>query len=131
MRILRQVLILLGVWLAGELISRGLGLPIPGNVIGMFLLLALLQCRVIQVTWLTEITGFFLDNISFFFIPGAVALIVYFDQIKSNLAPMLVSIVVSTVAVFLVTGWSVQALLGVARRRRDKKKGGGPDAPGA
>ena len=131
MRILRQVLILLGVWLAGELISRGLGLPIPGNVIGMFLLLALLQCKVVKVGWLAEITGFFLENISFFFIPGAVALIVYFDEIKSNLVPILVSIIISTVAVFLVTGWSVQALMGLARRRREKKEGGGPDAPGA
>lgn len=128
MRILRQILILLGVWLAGELLSCGLGLPIPGNVIGMFLMLILLGAGVVKVAHIAEITGFFLDNLSFFFIPGAVALVVYFSEIRDQLLPILGSLVASSILVFLVTGYSVEALLKWTRARRKKREGDTGDA---
>ena len=42
MKLFRQSIIILGIYLLGELISKGLNLPVPGNIIGMLLLLLLL-----------------------------------------------------------------------------------------
>ncbi|MBP1762055.1 MAG: LrgA family, partial [Firmicutes bacterium] len=38
MNIIKQFGIILFLWLCGELISKSLGVPIPGSVIGMVLL---------------------------------------------------------------------------------------------
>lgn len=121
MRILRQLLIILGVWLCGEFISRGLNLPIPGNVIGMFLMLLLLLFRVVKIPHVMNVSNFFLDNISFFFIPGAVALLVYYKQIQGQILQVLAAIVLSSVLVFLVTGYTVEGLLRLKKHLSNKK----------
>ena len=121
MRILRQLLIILGVWLCGEFISRGLNIPIPGNVIGMFLMLLLLLFRIVKLPHIMNVSNFFLDNISFFFIPGAVALLVYYKQIQGQILQVLAALVLSSVLVFLVTGYTVEGLLRLKKHLSNKK----------
>lgn len=123
MRIFRQLLIILAVWLLGETISRVFSLPIPGNVLGMLLMLALLLMRVIRVEHVSGVSTFFLDNLSFFFIPGSVALMVDYKQVGASLIPALVAILCSSVLVFLVTGLTTEWLLRLIRRRKEKKNG--------
>lgn len=121
MRILRQLLIILGVWLAGEVISRVLHLPIPGNVIGMFIMLILLGTGVVKVEKVIQVSNFFLDNIALFFIPSVAAIIIYYEQIKGQVFQVLISLFLSTVIVFLVTGYTVEGLLRL-KKKHDKKK---------
>ncbi len=121
MRILRQLLIILGVWLAGEVISRVLHLPIPGNVIGMFIMLILLGTGVVRVERVEQVSNFFLENIALFFIPSVAAIIIYYEQIKGQVLQVLVSLFFSTVLVFLVTGYTVEGLLRL-KKRHDMKK---------
>lgn len=121
MRILRQLLIILGVWLAGEVISRVLHLPIPGNVIGMFIMLILLGTGVVKVEKVIQVSNFFLDNIALFFIPSVAAIIIYYEQIKGQVFQVLLSLILSTVIVFLVTGYTVEGLLRL-KKKHDKKK---------
>ena len=123
MRIFRQLLIILAVWLLGETISRVFSLPIPGNVLGMLLMLALLLMRVIRVEHVSGVSTFFLDNLSIFFIPGSVALMVDYKQVGASLVPALVAILCSSVLVFLVTGLTTEWLLRLIRRRKEKKNG--------
>ncbi|MEG2858052.1 MAG: CidA/LrgA family protein [Clostridia bacterium] len=129
MRILRQILIILAVWLAGELASRFLHLPIPGNVLGMLFMLVLLITRVIKVKNIIGASTFFLDHLSFFFIPGSVALMVCYKQIGGQLFVAIASVVMSSILVFLVTGLSTEWLLRLIRRRKERKNAdsGGTD----
>lgn len=123
MRILRQILIILGVWLIGEFLSRILHLPIPGNVLGMLIMLILLQTRVIRLENIIGVSTFFLDNLSFFFIPSSVALIVYYKQIGNQLLPAIASVILSSILVFLVTGLTTEWLLKLKRRRKEQENG--------
>lgn len=123
MRILRQILIILGVWLIGEFASRILHLPIPGNVLGMLIMLVLLQTRVIRLENIIGVSTFFLDNLSFFFIPSSVALIVYYRQIGNQLLPAIASVVMSSILVFLITGLTTEWLLKLKRRRKESENG--------
>ena len=75
MKIFREAIIILGIYLVGELISNGFSLPLPGNIIGMIILLLLLFAKVIKVEKIESISTFFLDHLSFFFIPAGVGLI--------------------------------------------------------
>ncbi len=88
----------------GELISRGLGWPIPGNVLGMGLLLAALAAGLVKVAWLEEAAELLLDNLALFFVPAGVGVMVYFQLIASEWLPIVVATVVSTFVVMAVTG---------------------------
>ena len=121
LRILSQLLQILLVWLLGETIAKVLGIPIPGNVMGMLLLLLLLILRIIKVEKIKQVSDFFTQNISLFFIPSTVALMVNYTVIEDSLVGALVAIVLTNILVFLVTGLTAEWLL----RLKDRRKGQG------
>jgi holin-like protein len=69
-----QILILIVIYQIGNQIARILHLQIPGNVIGILLLLVLLWKGVIKVEQIDVAATWLLKHLSFFFIPIAVGL---------------------------------------------------------
>lgn len=113
MKILNQLVIIIGIWFTGELINRGTGIGIPGSVIGMLLLLVLLNYKIIKMEQIHDVSSFFLGNLAFFFIPANVLIIEYFDFIKKDLLAIFLTVFISTVLVVGVTGRVVQLLIGL------------------
>jgi holin-like protein len=111
MKIFREAIIILGIYLIGELISKGFSLPLPGNIIGMIILLILLCTKVIKVEKVESISTFFLDHLSFFFIPAGVGLISSFDSIKDSLVHILILCLITTCIVIIITGLIVQFVI--------------------
>lgn len=111
MKIFREALIILSIYLLGEIISKGLTLPVPGNIIGMIILLILLCSNVIKLEKVETISSFFLDHLAFFFIPAGVGLLTSFDIIKSSLIQILLICIISTSIIIAVTGLIVQFLV--------------------
>lgn len=68
-RILPGLLILCGCFLAGEALRRALGLIIPGNMLGLFLLLALLGSGVVKLRWVEPAAGALLWVLPMLFLP--------------------------------------------------------------
>ena len=100
----RGFAILLGMQFFGEVISRGLGIPIPGNVLGMGLLLLALAVGIIRVEWVQEAADLLLSHMALFFVPAGVGVMVYFDLIAREWFPIVVATVLSTFVVMAVTG---------------------------
>lgn len=100
----RGLTILLLAQVAGELLSRWLKLPIPGNVLGMALLLLGLGCGWIKLAWVEDASELLLSHLALFFVPAGVGVMVYFDLIASEWLPIVVATVVSTFVVMTVTG---------------------------
>ncbi|WP_305046216.1 CidA/LrgA family protein [Geoalkalibacter sp.] len=96
--------ILLIMQLLGEVISRGLNIPIPGNVIGMGLLLAALGVGWVRVQWIQEAAELLLSHLALFFVPAGVGVMVYFDLIAAEWLPIVTATVLSTFVVMAVTG---------------------------
>jgi holin-like protein len=69
-----QILLLIVIYQIGNQIAHFFGLKIPGNVIGVVLLLLLLWTRVIKVEQIELAASWLLKHLSFFFIPIAVGL---------------------------------------------------------
>ena len=111
MKIFREALIILSIYLIGEIISKGLSLPVPGNIIGMIILLTLLCSNIIKLEKIETISSFFLDHLAFFFIPAGVGLLTSFDIIKSSLIQILLICIISTSIIIAVTGLIVQCLV--------------------
>ncbi|AWK51105.1 CidA/LrgA family protein [Clostridium beijerinckii] len=117
MKLFREVLIILGIYLLGELLSSLLHLPIPGNILGMVILFILLCTKVIKVDNISNVTNFLLDHLSFFFIPAGVGLMTSIGIIKSTWWQLLVVCISTTIIIIGVTGIIVQI---ISRRTKEK-----------
>lgn len=108
MKLFREALIILGIYLLGELISSFLHLPIPGNILGMIILFVLLYSNIVKVENISNVTNFLLDHLSFFFIPAGVGLMSSFGIIKATWWQLLVVCLLTTIIVIGTTGIVVQ-----------------------
>lgn len=114
---IRQCAILFGCLALGELIVYLTGIKLPSSIIGMLLLTLFLQLGWIKLHWVKGLTDFLVANLSFFFIPPGIALMLYFDLIAAEIVPIAIATLLSTILVFLVTGWVHQ----IARKRIKKR----------
>lgn len=112
--------IIFGCLAVGELIVWALGISLPGSIVGMLLLTALLEMKIVKLEWVKGMSDFLVENIGFFFIPPGVAFMLYIDLIKAEVWPIVIATLVSTLIVLLVTGWTHQIL---KKRKEDKNDG--------
>ena len=106
----RGLTLLLLFQLCGEFISRVFDLPIPGNVLGMGLLLLCLMMNLVDIKWFEEAADVLLSNLALFFVPAGVGVMVYGDLIAAEWLPISVAMVLSTFVVMAVTGKLAQKL---------------------
>ncbi|QTF91203.1 CidA/LrgA family protein [Halomonas sp. BM-2019] len=100
----------------GELLARGLMLPVPGPVFGMVILLVGLMVRG-KVPKSLRMTGEgLLRYLTLLFVPAGVGLMVHFRQIGQDLWPILVTLLVSTAVTLGVTAWILDRLNRRGRR---------------
>lgn len=107
--------VLLACQFLGELVARGLTLPIPGPVIGMVILLLGLMIHGKVPTSLRMAGEGLLRYLTLLFVPAGVGLMVHFQLIGQDLWSILVTLVVSTALTLAVTLWALDRL---QRRRR-------------
>ncbi|MFL8724096.1 CidA/LrgA family protein, partial [Clostridioides difficile] len=84
---------------------------IPGSIVGMLLLFLLLQFKVLDLSSIENVSGFFLDNMAIFFIPAGVSLIKSLDLIRENVLVLLLVICLSTLIVMYTTGIIVEKMI--------------------
>ena len=110
MKLFREALIILGIYLVGEFLSTSLHLPIPGNILGMIILFILLYTKVVKVENISNVTNFLLNHLSFFFIPAGVGLMTSIGIVKSTWWQILLICLVTTSIIIGVTGTIVQVI---------------------
>lgn len=89
---------------AGELLVRFTGIPVPSSIIGMVLLCASLKLGVVKLKWVDKLSGFLVHNLGFFFVPAGIGLMNCLGLIATQWVPIVCATVVSTV-IIAVTGW--------------------------
>ena len=110
MKFFRESIFILSIYFAGEIISKLLNLPIPGNIIGMILLFVLLLTNVVKVEKVETLGNFFLDHLAFFFIPASVGLMTSFASLKGSILKIVILCILTTIIVISVTGLTVQLI---------------------
>lgn len=111
---LNAITLLIGCQFVGEIVARGLALPLPGPVVGLLLLFAGLTVfyrrgRDVPAALRTTAQGL-LGHLSLLFVPAGVGVITQLDVLSANIVPVMASILLSTLAGLLVTGWVMQRL---------------------
>jgi putative effector of murein hydrolase LrgA (UPF0299 family) len=101
---LRGLAWLLALQSLGELLARGLGLPFPGPVVGMVLLVAALRWPLVREPVAT-CADFLLGHLSLLFVPVGVGVMTHLGLVSQYGGRMLLVIVLSTWIGLAVTAW--------------------------
>ena len=106
---IRALFLLLSLQLLGEALAETFALPVPGPVIGMGALLAILLWRAGPSEPLERTARGFLDNLGLLFVPAGVGVTLHLSQAAEEwpaiAAAVLVGTLVAMVATALVFRW--------------------------
>lgn len=104
--------------LIGEVIARGLVLPVPGPVVGMALLFAALVLRRGPSTDLRNTARSMLQHLSLLFIPAGTGVMLHFQRMSDEWLPLVISLLASTVITIAVTALVLRFLTGRSDTRK-------------
>ena len=110
------IAIVLGMQLIGEVTATVLGLPVPGPVIGMVLLLILLLRIGSLPAELEQLAGGLLGHLYLYYLPATVGVTAHLALVGTELLPLVAAIVVSSTLAMAATGLVIQIL---AQRKGD------------
>jgi len=89
--------------LAGEVVARGLALPVPGPVLGMLFLFLALALRGGPGAELQTTSQGLLQHLSLLFVPAGTGIMLHLHRVADEWLPLLLSLLVSTFATLAVT----------------------------
>lgn len=124
MKIMKQLLILIGFALLGTLVSYLLGLikiNFPGSLIGMIFLFVFLIIGIIKTKDINDVSMFFINNMGIFFVPGAVAILNKFQLISEIWWKLAIIVLAGFVVSFTATYFSVKLTLFLQSKKGSKK----------
>ena len=101
---IKQLILLMGFQLAGEVIVSSLGLVFPGPLCGMLLLLGWLQLRGGPSEDLNRVGTVFVDNLGLLFVPAGTAIISFGALLLSDGLAIGAALLLSTGLAILVSG---------------------------
>lgn len=120
MKTLGQIVIILLVSFAGELLNYCLPLPIPASIYGIVILFCLLEFKVIPLRAVKETGDFLVSIMQLMFIPAAVGLLEAWDVISPNWLPYILITLISTFVVMFVSGRMTQAVIRLGRVKEER-----------
>lgn len=110
--------ILLLFQLLGEVIVRGLAVPIPGPVLGMLFLLLMLFVRGGPGQGLQHGSQGLLQHLSLLFIPAGTGVLLHLHRLADEWLPIALALMVSTLLGMAVTALTMKAVSALLRRWR-------------
>ncbi|EFS2924678.1 CidA/LrgA family protein [Salmonella enterica] len=102
-----QVLLYAGLFIFSQYLVSWLHLPLPANLVGMVLMLALIVCRIIPLSWVRAGARWLLAEMLLFFVPAVVAVVNYAHLLLVYGWRIFSVIAISTLMVLGATAWVV------------------------
>lgn len=103
-RYLRAFIIIYLCLYAGNGIASLLPVAIPGSIIGMLILFALLASQIMPVEWVRPGSHLLIRYMALLFVPISVGIMNYTQILSVQFGPIVISCVVSTFVVLLTVG---------------------------
>lgn len=121
-KMLLQVAVLYLFYIVGTWIQQYFNLFIPGSVLGMLLLFALLMLKVFPENWIATGANTLLFYLPLFFIPATVGVVEHLDLFVGKGLLLILIVVVSTLCTIGITGYVAQWFMTLADRTNQKVK---------
>ena len=119
---LRAFVLIYACLYAGIFIASLLPIAIPGSIIGMLSLFVLLALQVLPAKWVNLGCFVLIRYMALLFVPIGVGVMQYYDVLKAQFGPIVVSCAISTLVVFLVVSWSSHIVHGERKVVGEKTK---------
>jgi holin-like protein len=97
---------------AGIYLSSLLPITIPGSIIGMLILFVLLALQILPAKWVNPGCYVLIRYMALLFVPIGVGVMQYYDMLRAQFGPIVVSCAISTLIVFVVVSWSTHLVHG-------------------
>ena len=120
MKYVKQIGIILGITMVGEILYQVLPLPVPAGVYGLFIMLAALMSKAVKLESVEGTGNFLMDTMTMMFIPATVGIVECIGEVKAVLVPFLLIIAVSTILVMIVTGRMAQWVMQSKEAKEEK-----------
>lgn len=111
-----QIFSLSAAALAGNFMARYLHLPIPGSILGFFLVFLLFQLKIIRLNWLEAGANYLIAELILFFIPSTVGIVNYGNLMRLQGVQFEMIIVLSTATVMACVGFAAEYITKYKRR---------------
>lgn len=115
---IHALLLLLTCQLAGEAASRAGQLPLPGPVLGMLFMLAILLVSQRAMALMRPVTAVILANLSLLFVPAGVGIVAYLGVLRDDGLAIVLALAVSTVAAIVVGALAFVAVARITGNRQ-------------
>ena len=102
---LNGLIILLLFFLGGEFISELMGWPVPGSVLGMFMLFVFLSVRGALDENLKKTSHVLLPYLPLFIVPASVGIVNHLDLLKQDGLLILIAMIVSLIVGIPLSAW--------------------------
>ena len=112
---IKEITIIMAIYLFGEGIVHLLNIEFPGSVVGMLLLLLALHSKLIKLEDINRVSSFLLKYMTLFFIPAGVSIMNSYGLMQGHYVKIILIIIVSTFITMSLTSVLVQILV----NRRD------------
>ena len=116
MKMIKQLTIILSIWLLGELMEYLIPLPISSAVYGLLLMWTGLVLKIIPLKKVENAADGLIEIMPVIFLPPAVSIISNMDMLMQLLVPLIIISSVSTVLIMLVTGRVAQWIVSLKER---------------
>lgn len=97
--------------LAGIQLQTWLGIAIPSSIIGLLILFGLMASGLVPAEWVKPSATFLIRYMILLFVPVSVGLMVHFDTLFTNIAPILASAIGGTLIVMVSLGLMLDRML--------------------
>ncbi|VEI21463.1 Holin-like protein CidA [Serratia plymuthica] len=118
-----QVVLYVVLFLIADRLVKQFHLPLPANIVGMLLLLALILLRILPLSWVRAGSRWLLAEMLLFFVPAVVAVVNYAQLLMVEGWKIFLVIAISTMLTLGATGLVVDRVyrLEVWLQRRKKR----------
>ncbi|EPF15858.1 MULTISPECIES: CidA/LrgA family protein [Cedecea] len=91
---------------AGIFVASLLPIVIPGSIIGMLILFVLLSLQILPAKWVKPSCHLMIRYMALLFVPIGVGVMQYYDVLKAQFGPVVISCLISTLVVLVIVSWS-------------------------
>ncbi|HEY5893386.1 MAG TPA: CidA/LrgA family protein [Chthoniobacterales bacterium] len=112
-----QVAALIAIWFLSDALVRKLHLPIPGSVMGLFLLLLALELGLVPVTWFRRGAAGLLAHLILFLAPAMLAIVNHGELLSMIGVKLLAAVLIGTPLVMASTAMIVEIGFRLQARR--------------
>ena len=120
MRIINQIIYILGVYFIAELLALIIFIPISPSILAMIIMFIVVKTKIIKVHQIEKCTNFMLSNLALFVILTAVGIIDSKAVLENNFFKFLLIIIIASIVTFVATGYSVMIVVKIIKKRSEK-----------